>query len=166
MEVAAQHAEGERVGAGQRVEEGLLLHRIALQCGDVASGDQQPATLVEAHPADAPPALPNEAAVPAGDAAECAVGKGLDQAPFHRVGVDMGGEGVGHVYANQFAYLATPAGSSCTTLVPSTSKNFASQAGCAGQAGAVTRFPSTTASSIAMLAYSPPASFTSGPTAG
>src|SRR2546421_9641328 len=41
VEVASQHAEGERVGAGEGVEERLLLGRIALQRGDVARGDIQ-----------------------------------------------------------------------------------------------------------------------------
>jgi len=40
MEVAAQHAEGERVGAGEDVEERLLLDRVALERGDVAAGHQ------------------------------------------------------------------------------------------------------------------------------
>ena len=51
-------------------------------------------------------------------------------------------------------------------LVPSTFKNLASQAGCAGQAGAVTRLPSTWAWSMPMSMYFPPARVTSGPTAG
>src|SRR5439155_1449457 len=36
VEIASQHTEGERVGAGEGVEERLLLGRIALQGGDVA----------------------------------------------------------------------------------------------------------------------------------
>ena len=39
--------------------------------------------------------------------------------------------------------------------VPSTCRNCANQAGCAGQAGAVTRLPSTCALSTAMSAYLP-----------
>ena len=50
--------------------------------------------------------------------------------------------------------------------VPSTCRNWAIQAGWAGQAGAVTRFPSVTAPSMAISAYLPLASFTSGPQAG
>jgi len=40
---------------------------------------------------------------------------------------------------------------------PSTFKNFASHSGCAGQAGAVTKLPSTWALSISKLMYLPPA---------
>ena len=56
----------------------------------------------------------------------------------------------------------------CSVGTPrsSTSINLASHAGCAGQAGAVTRFPSTWASVIPTLTYEPPANATSGPTAG
>src|SRR2546423_13172545 len=50
--------------------------------------------------------------------------------------------------------------------VPRTARNLASQAGCAGQAGAVTRLPSAMASVMARLTYVPPAWLTSGPTAG
>src|SRR5258707_14062090 len=51
-------------------------------------------------------------------------------------------------------------------FVPRTPRNLASQAGCAGQAGAVTKLASTTASVIPMSANVPPALVTSGPTAG
>src|SRR5690606_13366372 len=64
------------------------------------------------------------------------------------------------------AQRAAAVASSCTSRVPSTSRYWAIQAGCAGQAGAVTRFPSVTAWSIGTSTYSPPASRTSGPTAG
>jgi hypothetical protein len=50
--------------------------------------------------------------------------------------------------------------------VPSTLRNCASQAGCTGHAGAVTRTPSVTAWSTGMSAYLPPARVTSGPHAG
>ena len=92
VEVAAQHAEGERGGAGKDVKKGLLLDRIALECGDVAPGDQQPAALVEAHPADAPPAISNQAAVPAGHAAYRSVREGPGQGPFHSTAIEAGGE--------------------------------------------------------------------------
>src|SRR6266436_2496744 len=51
-------------------------------------------------------------------------------------------------------------------FVPRIARNLASHAGCAGHAGAVTRFPSAMASVIARLTYVPPACVTSGPTAG
>ena len=50
--------------------------------------------------------------------------------------------------------------------VPSTSRNRASHRGWAGQAGAVTRLPSTWAASTAMDSKRPPQRVTSGPTAG
>lgn len=53
-----------------------------------------------------------------------------------------------------------------TILVPNTVKNLASQSGCAGHAGAVTRLPSTWALSTGISMYVPPQLVTSGPTAG
>jgi len=50
--------------------------------------------------------------------------------------------------------------------VPSTVRNCASHAGWAGQAGAVTKLPSVTASSMLIEAYVAPASSTSGAQAG
>ena len=67
MEIAAQHAESERVAAGIDVEERLLLHRIAGQAaGDIAKRHAQPAGPVETHLADATPAFGNETAMAAG----------------------------------------------------------------------------------------------------
>ena len=43
VQIAAQHAEGERVGAGQGVEERFLLDRVALQRAHVAAGDLEQA---------------------------------------------------------------------------------------------------------------------------
>lgn len=51
-------------------------------------------------------------------------------------------------------------------FVPSTSRNFASHSGWAGQAGAVTKLPSTCASLTATSTNFAPAFTTSGPTAG
>ena len=53
MQVAAQHAEAERAGAGQRVKERLLLDGIELQRAYVAIGDVELACAVVAHLADA-----------------------------------------------------------------------------------------------------------------
>src|SRR5258708_34323479 len=50
--------------------------------------------------------------------------------------------------------------------VPRTPRNLASQEWSAGQAGPVTRLPSTRASFIGRLTYVPPARVTSGPVAG
>ncbi len=52
--VASEHAERERPGAGERVKERLLLHRIQLERGDVSRRHLEAATLVPANLADAP----------------------------------------------------------------------------------------------------------------
>src|SRR5947209_14626700 len=64
------------------------------------------------------------------------------------------------------AHRETAAASSSTIFVPSTWRNLAIHAGWAGHAGAVTRMPSATASSMPISSYSAPASLTSGATAG
>ncbi len=51
-------------------------------------------------------------------------------------------------------------------FAPSLAINLASQAGCAGQAGALTRLPCTWALSMATVTYLPPARFTSTEQAG
>src|SRR5439155_570517 len=57
VKVAAEHAEGEAVLAGQDVEERFLLDRVRLERRHVAGGDHQRAALVPAHLADAAPAI-------------------------------------------------------------------------------------------------------------
>src|SRR5437588_8878775 len=79
VQVAAEHAEGERVGAGEDVEEGLLLGRVALEGGDVVCGNQQATALVEAHLADAALAFVNQTAVAARVAAQTAAPEALGQ---------------------------------------------------------------------------------------
>src|SRR5207302_9324716 len=69
VEVAPQHAEGERVRAGEGVEERLLLGGSALQRGQVSYWRVEESDLVEAHLADAAPARFDETAMPAGEAA-------------------------------------------------------------------------------------------------
>ena len=56
--------------------------------------------------------------------------------------------------------------SATSNLVSKTVMNAESHAGCAGHAGAVTRFPSTQAFSMGTSTYVPPAVVTSGATAG
>lgn len=56
--------------------------------------------------------------------------------------------------------------SECSIFVPKTFRNSASQLGCAGHAGAVTKLPSTTASVTGTSVYLPPARSTSGLQAG
>src|SRR5437899_2794910 len=53
MEVAPQHPEGERIGAGKGVEERLLLGGVALQRGHIAGRRVEGAVPVEADLADA-----------------------------------------------------------------------------------------------------------------
>ena len=73
VQIAAEHAEAVGERAGIRVEERLLLDRIALHAADVAPRHAQPAALVEAHLADADRALGQRTAVAAGVAAQAAV---------------------------------------------------------------------------------------------
>src|SRR5580700_3539096 len=69
MQIAAHHSEA--VGKGSRVgmEKRLLLDRVTLHSGDIAPGNIERATMVEANLADARLSLCNRAAVPAGIAA-------------------------------------------------------------------------------------------------
>src|SRR5262249_50712132 len=71
--------------------ERLLLDGVALQPGDVAEGDLEPAGVVEADLADPAQAIADEAAVPAGQAADAA---GLGPAQLWR---PRGGEPVEQV---------------------------------------------------------------------
>ena len=73
MEVAAEHAEGERDSARQEMIEGLFLDWIGLQPGYVAPRHPQLSLAVEAHPADAAPSRAHQAAVPAGQASDGAL---------------------------------------------------------------------------------------------
>src|SRR2546423_1953634 len=79
VQVAAEHAEGECVGAWEDVEEGLLLGRVALESGDVVCGNQKATALVEAHLADAALAFVNQTAVAARVAAQTAAREALGQ---------------------------------------------------------------------------------------
>src|SRR5205807_1154792 len=101
VKIAPQHAEGERVGAREGVEERLLLGRVALQRRDVSDRDVQRAVLVEADLTDAAPPRPHQAAVAAGEAAHGAALDLLDQisCPHTRVqGLgERGGAAVGSV---------------------------------------------------------------------
>ena len=76
-----------------RVEERLLLDRIALHAADIAPGHLQAAALVEAHLADADRADRERAAVAAGHAPQTAVGQLLVElavARFARQNVSKG----------------------------------------------------------------------------
>ena len=79
MEIAPQHAEAERQRAGMRVEERLLLDRIALHAADVPMGHMQHAAAIEAHLADAGRAVGNRTGVPARMTAQPAAVDRLDQ---------------------------------------------------------------------------------------
>src|SRR5262245_20679332 len=82
MVIASQHAEGQGQGPRQGVKKRLLLHRVDLQGADIAPGDPQPATLIEADLADALASHRDEAAVTTGEAAHAPVGKRVEDVPF------------------------------------------------------------------------------------
>ena len=84
MEVATEHSEGQGLGARQRVEEGLLLHRIDLQAADVAVGHAQCPALVEPDLADAGVPRWDQAAVPARHAADALLREALTQLTLTR----------------------------------------------------------------------------------
>src|SRR2546426_8262 len=73
VQVTTEHAEGDRVGAGEGMKEGLLLDRVALQGANVATRDHQRAAAVVANFADAPKPLLDQAAVSARIAANLVV---------------------------------------------------------------------------------------------
>ena len=75
-------------GAGQEVEERLLLHGVGLQRGHVAAGHHQLAAAVEAHLAHAPQPVGDQAAVAAGVAAHLVVGQALIELALHSVCVE------------------------------------------------------------------------------
>src|SRR3954468_10796542 len=65
MQIATEHPEAEGQGAGPRVEEGLLLDRIALDATHVAPRHAQVAAAIDAHFADADGAVRNRTFVAA-----------------------------------------------------------------------------------------------------
>src|SRR5260370_28226623 len=69
VQVAAQHSETVGEGSGISVEEGLLLDGVTLNSGNIAPGNIERATVIEANLADAGLSLGNWAAVAAGIAA-------------------------------------------------------------------------------------------------
>ena len=82
VEVAAQHAERERVAAGQAMEEGLFFGGIALQGRDVARRRVQRSFLIESHLADPAAARLDETAVTAGKAANRSPVQSFDELRF------------------------------------------------------------------------------------
>ena len=75
VQIAAEHAEAVGERAGIRVEERLLLDRIALHAADVAPRHAAAGRRVEAHLADADRAVGQRTAVAARVAAQTAVGQ-------------------------------------------------------------------------------------------
>jgi hypothetical protein len=71
------------------MEERLLLDRVALEGGDVPTRDQQPAALIEAYPADPPPAFPDQATVPTGKAADSRLRERLPESAFCSAAVEV-----------------------------------------------------------------------------
>ncbi len=82
VKVAAQHAEGQCVGAGQEMIEGFFLRGIALQRPHIPPGDHQFAVAVETHFADSAFALPDQTAMSTGVAAHCLVRQTLVEFSF------------------------------------------------------------------------------------
>jgi hypothetical protein len=70
VEIAAEHAEGQRVAAGQDVEEGLFLDRVAGERPDISARGEEDAVGVKAYATDAVSAGLDEATVSAGEAAD------------------------------------------------------------------------------------------------
>ncbi len=66
VEIAAEHSEAEGERTGVRVEERLLLHRVALHAPDITPRNLQTSVAIEAHLADADGALGNRALMAAG----------------------------------------------------------------------------------------------------
>ena len=92
VQVAAEHAEGQRVRSGQRVEEGLLLDRVALQRADVTARGTEHAASAKTDPADALAPFRHRTAMAARVAAQPAVGQDLGQLGGGRCGAE--GEGL------------------------------------------------------------------------
>ena len=91
MEIAAHHAEGQRVAAGMHMEKRLFLDRIALQRRHVAERHPQLSALIETHFADAAPAFADQTAMSAGEAADT-VALGFPERASLRVAVQPAGE--------------------------------------------------------------------------
>src|SRR5262249_45719671 len=87
--------EGQGAGAGQGVEERLLLHRIELERPHVAERDLQDAVLVEADAADAVEAGRDDAPVAAREAADAAARELFVQLAFGGAAGEDFGEGAG-----------------------------------------------------------------------
>src|SRR3954464_14081919 len=79
MQIAAEHPEAEGQGAGPRVEEGLLLDRIALDATHVAPRHAQVAAAIDPHFADADGAVRNRTFVPASVTADAIPGDRFDE---------------------------------------------------------------------------------------
>ena len=81
MEITTKHAKSERVTSRKHMEERLLFGGIALQTGDVPSGNQQGALPVETHLAYAATARFYQTPVATGKAANSMVGRRLHDVP-------------------------------------------------------------------------------------
>jgi hypothetical protein len=82
MEIAPEHAEGERGAARQHMVERLLFHRVRLQPGHIAPWRIQPTCAVEAHMANPAPPRTDKAAVATRHATDRAVLLRLGQLGF------------------------------------------------------------------------------------
>jgi len=92
MQVASEHAEGEGVRSRIRMEEGLLLNRIALQRPDVPVGNHQRAAPVVADLANAAQPVLDQTAMGAGNAPHLVIRQLLVQGAqraFHDPAVEL-----------------------------------------------------------------------------
>src|SRR3972149_7278769 len=95
MKVAPQHAEGQGTGAGVQVKKGLLLGGVALEGAHVSPRDTQHTLLIEADFADPPPAGLDQAAMPAGIAAQRPIPQRLLQFPLDGQRIEQVAESAG-----------------------------------------------------------------------
>ena len=79
LQVAAQHAEGEGVAAGQKMGKGFLLDRVGLYARHIPVGDAKFSTLVDAYLADATMSRSDLAMVGTSHAFQTVVFGGLEQ---------------------------------------------------------------------------------------
>ena len=91
MEVAAQHAEGQHLAAGQEVAEGFFLNGVHLRASHISHGNHEDAVKVEAHAAQSALVRADQAAVRASLAAEVMVVEAFEEAAGFSEFVERGG---------------------------------------------------------------------------
>jgi hypothetical protein len=89
MEVAAQHAERERLGSGQEVKERLFLDRVDLQSSHVSMRHAKRSVAIEANLADSTRTRGNQTAMSAGEAADAVVRERIHEQPGDGTRIEM-----------------------------------------------------------------------------